>query len=140
MIEHLYAAMRNVQILFPKDLDIGCFMILFISSTLDELISAWIYLFSHSPKSRLLWKERTGRSVKSFTKTQWWSKWEVINAVMELFGIEPFLLEYDNSSSCTCDHLLSILQNGVKRAMLMVKMAAVVDAGRVYEDYLHSGR
>ena len=62
-------AMRTLKIVYPQLIDIGCF-----SHTLDLVgekfstphLSAftiwWVSLFSHSPRSKLLWKERTGRS------------------------------------------------------------------------------
>ena len=90
--------------MYPLVLDIGCFSHTidhvsekFITPVLDEFVSAWVLLFSHSPKSRLAWQSRVGRSVKSLSKTRWWSRWEVINQLLELFGdIEPFLVENDD--------------------------------------------
>ena len=129
--------MKIIKIIFPQILDVGCFSHTvdllgdkFMTPTLDEFISAWVLLFSHSPKSRLLWKERTGKSVKTLSKTQWWSRWEVIDEVMLLFGdIELFLMEHDELGPRTRVRMLTILQDPIKRAMLMVEMAAVVDAG-----------
>ena len=63
-------AMRTIQIIYPNLVDIGCF-----SHTLDlvgqhfnvpnltEFISFWISLFSHSSKSKLLWKAQTGKAM-----------------------------------------------------------------------------
>ena len=133
-------AMRTVQVIYPQILDIGCFSHTvdhvgdhFVTPVLDEFVSAWVLLFSHSPKSRLVWQSRVGRSVKSLSKTRWWSRWEVINQLMELFGdVEPFLLENDDLGPRTRTRMLSILQDPTKKASLMVEMAAVVDAGREF--------
>ena len=68
------ASLRTIKVVCPKMIDIGCF-----SHTLDhvhgkqvcsphltEFISAWISLFAHSPKPRLMWREQTGWSMASF--------------------------------------------------------------------------
>ena len=47
--------------------------------------------FPHSPKTKMLWKEQTGRAMPMFSKTRWWSRWEVLHHIMLLFGdVEPF--------------------------------------------------
>ena len=62
-------AMRTVRVVYNQVVDIGCF-----SHTLDHVgehmhtpilekfFKAWISLFLRSPKTRLLWKGRTGLS------------------------------------------------------------------------------
>ncbi len=56
---------------------------------LDDFGKAWVGIFSHSPKARLLWKEKTGRSMA--TCSRWRSRWEVLKQVMLYYGdIEPF--------------------------------------------------
>lgn len=97
-------AMQTLKIVYPSIVDIGCFSHTidhvgshFDTPTLNDFITLWISLFSHSPKTRLLWKSRTGRSMSSYSATRWWSKWEVIKHVMLSFGdIEPFLLENED--------------------------------------------
>ena len=68
-------AMRTVQVIYPQILDIRCFSHTvdhvgeqFVTPVLDEFVSAWALLFSHSPKSRLVWQNRVGRSVKSIVQ------------------------------------------------------------------------
>lgn len=73
--------LRTLKVVYPNILDVGRF-----SHTLDlvgekvnaphlnEFITAWISLFSHSPKARLIWKDQTSCSTKSYTLTRWWSK------------------------------------------------------------------
>ena len=53
--------MQTLKIVYPLLLDIGCY-----SHTIDHVgdnfktPSAWVNLFSWSPKARLLWKSKTG--------------------------------------------------------------------------------
>ena len=116
-------AMRTVQVIYPQILDIGCFSHTvnhvggqFVTPVLDEFVSVWVLLFSDSPKSRLVWQSRVGRSVKSL---HWWSRWEVINQLLELFGdVEPFLVENDDLGPRTRTRMLSILQNPTKKASI----------------------
>lgn len=63
-------AMRTIPVLYSKMIDVGCF-----SHTLDlvggkriypfllEFVKQWVSLFSHSPKTRLAWKEKTSLPV-----------------------------------------------------------------------------
>jgi hypothetical protein len=56
---------------------------------LEEFLSAWISLFLHSPA---LWFEQTGKSMKSYSATRWWSRWEVMEQLMMQSGdVDPFL-------------------------------------------------
>lgn len=74
-------ALTTLKIVYPMLVDVGCYSHTidhvgdhFSTPTLSEFISAWVTLFSHSPKSRLLWRERTGRSMATYSSTRWWSK------------------------------------------------------------------
>ena len=53
---------------------------------LFEFITSWISLFAHSPKTRFMWLEQTGKSMASYSPTWWWSCWEVIEQVSVQFG------------------------------------------------------
>lgn len=69
-------AMCTLKVLYPSLIDVGCF-----SHTLDrvgerfriphalDFVSRWISLFSRSFKAQLLWKERTGCPVRSYSAT-----------------------------------------------------------------------
>ena len=88
------AAMTYVRVMYPSLLDIGCFSHTlnnagskFNTPILNEFLSSWLRLFSHSPKARLAWRNRTGIAVKSHSETRWWSKWEVANQLMDLFVV-----------------------------------------------------
>ena len=130
-------AMRTVSIVYPSVLDIGC-----VSHTLDlvggrfktpvlsSFVSLWISLFSHSPKTKALWKEQTGKSMASFSKTRWWSRWEVMYQIIVQFGdAVPFLTNADLGSTVTRSNLLAIVQNTQQYQFLIVELASVVDCG-----------
>ena len=89
-------AMRTVSILYKEIMDIGCFSHTLNlvgdhmkTPILDDFVKSWISLFSHSPKSRLLWKTQTGSSPASYSATRWWSKFEVIRQLLNMFGDVP---------------------------------------------------
>ena len=75
-------AMSTVKVLYPDILDVGCFSHTldhvgehFRTPTLNEFVTNWLTLFAHSPKAHLAWRSRTGKSVKTYSKTRWWSQW-----------------------------------------------------------------
>ena len=91
--------MRQLKFFYADLLDAVCF-----SHTLDNVGSHfefqvldlftrfWIGFFSHSYNARLVWREKTGQSIRTCSDTRWWSKWEVLKQVLELFAdVEPFL-------------------------------------------------
>ena len=79
-------AMRTLKVIYPNILDVGCFSHTvnhvggrFKTPNLSEFATAWLMLFAHSPKAKLLWKEQTGRSMANYSSTRWWCKWEVLH-------------------------------------------------------------
>lgn len=113
--------------MYPQALDIGCF-----SHTLDnagskiatpvlsEFMISCVSLFSHSPKARLAWVTCTGIAIKTYSKTRWWSKWEMIKQLMALFGdVQPFL-EHNDVGAATREKMLSILRSE-KKVQVKVK-------------------
>ena len=70
-------AIRTIKIIYQNSLDIGCF-----SHTLDlvgdhfklpnltEFVSTWVTLFSHSTKTKFLWKEQTGKAMATYSHTR----------------------------------------------------------------------
>ena len=60
---------------------------------LDQFLKAWISIFAHSPKSRIAFKTQTGQSPKTHSPTRWWSQFEVIKQVLDLFGVIPHFLD-----------------------------------------------
>ena len=113
------AALRQLMFFFPKLFDVVCFShpidnvgSHFQFGILDLFAQYWIGMFSHSYNARLVWKERTGQSIRTFSETRWWSKWEVLNQVVDYFGfVEPFLRENEEICPANRRHLLEIFDN-----------------------------
>ena len=99
---------------------------------LDDFVRLWINLFSHSPRVQIKWRTRTGRSMKTFSSTRWWSKWKVFYDIFALFGdIIPFLRAYE-ASPTTCNKLLQLLSDKSKFEFLQLELAVVIDAGEPF--------
>lgn len=48
----------------------------------NEFVSLWISMFSYSPMARL---QETGTSIRTYSATRWWSKWEVMQQLTVMF-------------------------------------------------------
>ena len=131
------AALRTVAIVYPSLLDVCC-----ISHTLDLVgdkfkaptvslfFTLWVSLFAHSAKVKAKWRERTGRAMATYSKTRWWSRWEIMQQVLEQFGdVEPFLQDNADVSAATRAKLLEILHDPQQLLLLKVELAAIVDMG-----------
>ena len=82
-------AMQVVNIVYPDALDIRCFSHTldligkkFSTPVLSDFLHAMAVFFSHSPKTKMLWKEQTCRAMPMFSKTHSWSRWEVLNHII----------------------------------------------------------
>ena len=71
-------AMSSIGVVYPDLLNIGCMSHTidhvgnkFVIPVLDEFVNAWMQMFSHSPKPRLLWSSRVRFSVHSLCKARW---------------------------------------------------------------------
>lgn len=130
-------AMTYVRVMYPSVLDIGCFSHTIINAgsnfrmpNLNEFLTSWLQLFSHIPKPRLVWKSCTGIAVKSHSETRRWSKWEVAEQLMNLFGdIQPFLEEAEDVGLATRAKMQAILDDSEKNALLQLELAVIIDAG-----------
>ena len=133
-------AVRTLKIVYPSLLSVGCFSHTidrvgeqFCIPNLSEFITSWISLFSHSPETRILWLEQTGRSMASYSVTRWWSRWEVIEQVSVQFGdVLPFLRREDLGSAMTTAELVTFFTDPQKKALLEVELATVMDWGRPF--------
>ena len=133
-------AIRTLQVVYPLLIDVRCFSHTidhvgnrFQTPTLSDFITLWICLFSHSPKTRLLWRSRTNKSMSSYSTTRWWSKWEVIRDVMLYFAdIEPFLRENEDLGPNLRSKLLAFFDNPRVTSELRVEIAATVDWGEPF--------
>ena len=134
--------MRFVSVMYPGVVDISCFShtinnagSCFKTPHLNEFLTYWLRLFSHSPKARILWKNRTGTAVQSLSETRWWSKWEVANQLMSLFGdVRPFLddAEEEEVGLATRTKMQAILDDPKKKSLLQLELAITIDAGRPF--------
>ena len=130
-------AMRVVSIVYPNVLDVGCFSHTldlvgekFKTPVLGTFCTMWLSLFSHSPKTKALWKEQTGKAMASYSKTRWWSRWEILNQLMIQFGdIEPFLRRNEDIGSSLRPKLLEMVTSVQPLANLKLELAAVIDVG-----------
>lgn len=138
-------AVRSMQeLLYPNAIDVKC-----VSHSLDnvgkrfevplvdEFAQWWVSLFSHSPAARLAWKQRTGKAPKTYSATRWWSRWEVLQEVLQCFGdVQPFLEELSCSPSAR-QHLLDILTDNHQAVpnsneVFRMELAAAIDGGRPF--------
>ena len=131
------AALRTVAIVYPSLVDVCC-----ISHTLDLVgnkfrvptvslfFTLWVSLFAHTAKVRGKWKERTGRGMAIYSQTRWWSRWEIMQQVLEQFGdVEPFLQENLDLNAATRAKILEILHYPQQLLSLKVELSAIVDMG-----------
>ena len=133
-------AMQTLKIIYPSIVDIGCFSHTidhvgeqFKTPILADFMNSWLTLFSHSPNTRFLWKAQTGRSMATYSSTQWWSKWEVVKQLLEYFGdIKPFLDRNEDIGPATRPKLLSIMNDSQKLCTLKIEIAATVDWGEPF--------
>ena len=74
-------AMRTLSIMYPDVMDIGCYshMLDLVGTKfkfpLDKFMKYWeaTCIFTHSRKSKLLWREQTGVAIKTYSPTRWWA-------------------------------------------------------------------
>ena len=99
----------------------------FSTPVLDDFMQDWLILFS---TAHLLWKAHTGRSMRTYSSTRWWSYWEVMEQLLVSFGhFKGFLEDNDGIGAATRTKLLEILNNQTKAAILQIELAAIIDAG-----------
>ena len=116
-------ALTTLKVVYPKLVEVGCYSHTinhvgerFSTPALSEFLTSWILLFSHSPKTRLLWQENTGKSMGSYSPTRWWSKWELMNQLLLQFGdLRPFLEENEDLGPATRQRLLGTLTDPKKK-------------------------
>ena len=131
------AARKQVRFFFPQLLDVTCFSHTidnvgkhFELRVLDTFAQYWVSLFSHSAAARLAWKARTGTAMRTYSPTRWWSKWEVMNLVLEYFAdVEPFVRENDHLAPAIRAHLMEIFNSHADSKDLELELATFVDGG-----------
>lgn len=121
-------AMRTVSILYNQIMDVGCFSHTLDlvgehmkTPILDDFIKSWVSLFSHSSKSCLLWRTLTGSSPVSYSATRWWSKFEVMRQLLNMFGDIPSFLSLPHATSSKLFEILNHSSN-LKRSLQSLSM------------------
>ena len=128
--------MHTLKIVYPSLLDVACFSHTldhvgdhFVVPTLDDFSKAWISIFAHSSKAHLLWREKTGRGMATYSETRWWSRWKVLHRVILYFGDIALFLQEGDFSPAGCGKILGILGDPQKKILLQIELAVVVDVG-----------
>lgn len=92
-------ASRQLKSFYADRFDVVCFSHTldnfgshFEFKALNSFIRFWISFFSHSYNARLAWREKTGQSIRTFSDTRWWSKWEVLKQVWTCLGMSSLSL------------------------------------------------
>ena len=102
----------------------------FETDLLDSFLQSWVSLFSHSPASRVAWKNETGQSIKSYSCTRWWSWWEVLYQLHNLFEhVTPFLIALESCPNIS-RRLREILEDPEQLKQLRLQLAITVDMGK----------
>ena len=126
-------AMRTINVIYPNMLDIGCFSHAldhvgenFKTPTLDDFCSSWIM-------SKALWKEQTDKSIITYSKTRWWSRWEVMHQLFLMFeDVRLFLMNNADIGPACRRKLLQILNDPQQNSLLQIELAATIDLGQVF--------
>ena len=99
----------------------------------NTFLRYWKSMFSLNPASRIARKARKGTAMRLSSETRQWSKWEVLNLVMQYFGyLEPFLGENENLAPSRRGHLLELFDDPENASDLEIELAAMIDAGPHY--------
>ena len=120
-------AMRTMKVVYSSILDIGCF-----SHTLDHVgkrlrtlqldtFKAWVSLFAHSPKARLLWRMQAGLSPPSYSTTRWWSRYEAIKQMHDAFGDVCTFLRNHELPTTTTTKMTDILNSSANCRKLKIQ-------------------
>ena len=130
-------AVSTLSIMYPSVIDIGCFSHTlnhvgekFNVPTLDKFMKHWEKMFTHSYKARLLWRERTGKSIVTYCPTRCWSKWECEKQIFDLFGDVPAFINSCDVAPKSTQKLQQLLHSSSKE--LLLELAVTVDAGEIF--------
>ena len=133
------AALDRIAFIFPKMINVVYFSHTLdnvgnhlVSPTLVEFGSLWTKMFRHSCKAKLLWKDPTGQTPRSYSETRWWSKWEVYHQLMVQFGDVARFVEEARDAKVfpqLLPQLQAILSNPQRLMNLKLELAATIDVG-----------
>ena len=69
----------------------------------------------------------------TYSKTRWWSHWEVLHQIMVQFGdVEHYLTNVDVGAAVTHSQLLTLIQDAHESQVLHLELAAVINAGQYF--------
>ena len=128
--------MNTLSIMYPHVMNIVCFShsldlvgTKFVTPKLDKFMKHWFGIFQHSSRAKLLWRELTGQSLKSFSATRWWSKWECQQQIMTQWGDVPKFLAATDVAPKSCQKLKNPLQTAGTELLIEWRS---LQMGRVY--------
>ena len=113
----------------------------FQTPLLDSFLRSWVSLFAHSPAARIAWRGLTGEAIKSYSRTRWWSWWEMLQQLYTLFDhVSPFLQALECSPTVQAS-LLHVMNSPDDLRCLRMQLAVTVDAGKLFvkKTYLLEG-
>ena len=102
----------------------------FDTELLDSILHQWVSFLAHTPASRMVWKNKTGESMRSNSSIRWWSWWEVLAQLHRLFRhMAPFM---DDLQSCPAisAKLRQILEDPGQVKLLCYQLAITIDMGK----------
>ena len=98
---------------------------------LDEWLTPWLRLMSHSHQAKQLWAELIGKTPQLFSKVRWWSRWECAAELATCFAFLRrllALLQQHQVGEATTEALLALWNDEAKRDQLELELAVVLDA------------
>eukprot|EP00734_Pompholyxophrys_sp_LG126_P000245 Pompholyxophrys_sp_v1_NODE_68_length_2521_cov_1.980130.p1 type:complete len:374 gc:universal NODE_68_length_2521_cov_1.980130:1353-232(-) len=130
-------AIRIAKTVYDKLFDVGCFSHAvdlvgshFETPNLSKFMVHWIGIFSYSPKANLMWKARSGSTMNTFSKTRWWSRWEVEKQIWQNFQhVHDFLQDLVDEKVCPAHsgHCLHELKSN--STLLLIEIQSLVEGG-----------
>eukprot|EP00117_Sycon_ciliatum_P005710 scpid19770/ scgid9542/ len=80
------------------------------------------------PQVRLDWKALTNVSIKTYSKTRWWSKYEVMDQLLNLFGdVVGFLRTDVETPGALRRRMHAVIENLECRVELQIQLAVTVE-------------
>lgn len=99
-------------------------------SQLEPFVSSFITLQTMAIV-KSIWKEIIGESLKGYSPTRWWSRWELMKALAKSFGpmLDQFIAQLiaRDIAEETTSKMQAILKDSNKRAALELELAVAMD-------------
>eukprot|EP00731_Ephydatia_muelleri_P007427 Em0003g1675a len=108
----------------------------FKCETLTRFWGKWLNLFSHSRRAKKIFNQVVGVSVKSYSATRWWSKYEWFEQLMRVWGDVIKILDELKAASIneagSAVEAYQMLTDIHTVSKLRVELAAVVDGAQPF--------